>query len=253
MIRIGIIGANGRMGRTIGQLVHDAADMTYVGGVDLAVDTLFGASIYEVSNLRGFISDQKPDVMIDFTAASASAQNIPIIAEMGVNIVLGTTGLTKEQRTAIDTAITEREVAAVISTNFSIGMNIFWTLVREAGSRLRDYDIEVIEAHHRFKKDAPSGTARTIVEILQETAGPKDEVFGREGMKERGDEIGIHVIRGGDIIGDHTVMFSKNYETIELSHRASDRAVFAKGAVLAAGWIAGKESGIYTMADVLSL
>lgn len=253
MTRIGIIGANGRMGKTIGQIVHDAPDLTYVGGLDLEAGTVFGVPIYEIEKLQAFVTDQRPDVMIDFTAASASVRNIPEVAKRGMNIILGTTGFTKEQRTEIDNAIKAGNVAAVISTNFSIGMNIFWALVREAAGKLKDYDIELIEAHHRHKKDAPSGTARTILEILHETIGQKEEVFGRNGMQERGNEIGVHVIRGGDIIGDHTVSFSKNYETIELSHRAQDRAVFAQGAVLAARWVADKKSGIYTMKDVLAL
>lgn len=253
MTRIAIIGANGRMGKTIGQIVHDAPDLTYVGGLDLEAGTVFGVPIYEIEKLEAFVTDQRPDVMIDFTAASASVRNIPEVAKRGMNIILGTTGFTKEQRTEIDNAIKAGNVAAVISTNFSIGMNIFWALVREAAGKLKDYDIELIEAHHRHKKDAPSGTARTILEILHETVGQKEEVFGRNGMQERGNEIGVHVIRGGDIIGDHTVSFSKNYETIELSHRAQDRAVFAQGAVLAARWVADKKSGIYTMKDVLAL
>jgi len=253
MTRISIIGANGRMGKTIGQIVHDAPDLTYVGGVDIEAGTLFDAPIYEIQKLQAFVTDQRPDVMVDFTVASASVKNIPEVAKLGVNIILGTTGFTKEQQTEIENAIKTGNAAAVISTNFSIGMNIFWALVREAAGRLKDYDIEVIEAHHRYKKDAPSGTARTILEILHETIGQKEEVYGRNGMQERGNEIGVHVIRGGDIIGDHTVSFSKNYETIELSHRAHDRAVFAQGAVLAARFVADKKSGIYTMKDVLAL
>jgi len=253
MTRIGIIGASGRMGKTIGQIVHDASDLIYIGGVDIATSTQFGAPVYEVKDLQAFITDHSPDVMIDFTAASASATNIPVIAKMGINIVLGTTGFTKEQQSEIENAIKAGNVAAVISTNFSIGMNIFWTLVREAAGRLKDYDVELIEAHHRHKKDAPSGTARTILGILHETIGQREEVYGRNGLQERGNEIGVHVIRGGDIIGDHTVSFSKNYETIELSHRAADRAVFAQGAVMAARFVADKKSGIYAMKDVLAL
>jgi 4-hydroxy-tetrahydrodipicolinate reductase len=141
----------------------------------------------------------------------------------------------------------------VISSNFSVGVNIFWQLVREAGKLLGDYDIEVIEAHHRNKKDAPSGTAKTILQILDEEVGSRKKLYGREGMMERGNEIGVHVIRGGDIVGDHSVMFSKNFETIELSHRAYDRSVFASGALRAARWVAGKKPGIYGMNDVLGL
>jgi 4-hydroxy-tetrahydrodipicolinate reductase len=125
--------------------------------------------------------------------------------------------------------------------------------VREAGKLLGDYDIEVIEAHHRNKKDAPSGTAKTILQILDEEVGSRKKLYGREGMMVRENEIGVHVIRGGDIVGDHSVMFSKNFETIELSHRAYDRSVFASGALRAARWVAGKPPGIYGMNDVLDL
>ena len=125
--------------------------------------------------------------------------------------------------------------------------------MRESARLLKDYDIEVIEAHHRNKKDAPSGTAKTILEIIEVEAGAREKQYGREGMTERKNEIGVHVIRGGDIVGDHKVMYSKNYETIELSHRAYDRSVFASGAIVAARWVAGKKPGIYGMSDVLGL
>jgi 4-hydroxy-tetrahydrodipicolinate reductase len=134
-----------------------------------------------------------------------------------------------------------------------LGVNIFWQLLRDAGKLLKDYDIEVIEAHHRNKKDAPSGTAKTILQILDEEVGSRKKMYGREGMMERSNEIGVHVIRGGDIVGDHKVMFSKNFETIELSHRAYDRSVFATGALHATRWVVGKKPGIYGMSDVLSL
>ena len=152
----------------------------------------------------------------------------------------------------METAI-NGHVPAVISSNFSVGVNIFWQLVRESAKLLKDYDIEVIEAHHRNKKDAPSGTAKTILQIIDEEAGSREKMFGREGLTERKNEIGVHVIRGGDIVGDHTVMFSKNFETIELSHRAYDRSVFASGALHAARWVVGRKPGIYSMSDVLGL
>jgi 4-hydroxy-tetrahydrodipicolinate reductase len=141
----------------------------------------------------------------------------------------------------------------VITTNFSIGVAIFQQLVRESARLLKDYDIELIEAHHRNKADAPSGTAKTLLQIIEEEAGAREKMYGREGMTKRQNEIGVHVIRGGDIVGDHKVMYSKNFETIELSHRAYDRSVFASGALLAAKWVVGKKPGIYDMNDVLGL
>jgi 4-hydroxy-tetrahydrodipicolinate reductase len=177
---------------------------------------------------------------------------VKLAAKNGTALVVGTTGFSPEQREEMARAV-EGKVPAVISSNFSIGVNIFWQLLREAARLLPDYDIEVLEAHHRYKKDAPSGTAKTILQILDEELGRREKKYGREGMAERGKEIGVHVIRGGDIVGDHTVLFSGNFETIELSHRAYDRSVFAQGALLATRWVVGKRPGIHGMDEVLAL
>ena len=252
MIKVAICGALGRMGTTIAHLVSEADGLTFVGGVDIKAGTLLGAPVVPSAEIHTFLQNVKPDVLIDFTIAHAAVENIIAGAEAGVALVVGTTGFSAEQRSKIDAAI-EGSVPAVISSNYSVGMNIFWKLVREAAMRLKDYDIEVIEAHHRYKKDAPSGTARTILEIIGEETGKTECLYGREGVTERKDEIGVHVIRGGDIVGDHTVLFAANNETIELSHRAYDRAVFAHGVIRAARFVTGKAPGIYTMDDVLGL
>lgn len=253
MIKIAICGAFGRMGTTIGGIVNKDPDMELVGGVDVQEGEVFGAPVVSAGNFAALLAEKKPDVVIDFTVAAASTMNIPVAAAAGCAIILGTTGLNTEQRKVIDDAIAKARVPAVISSNYSIGMNILWLLVQQAAQRLGDYDIEVTEAHHRYKKDAPSGTAKTILEILQKEVGPREEVYGREGMKERGNEIGVHVIRGGDIVGDHSVIFASNFETVTLSHRAYDRGVFAEGAVRATKWVVGKNPGIYGMKDVLGL
>lgn len=253
MIKVAICGAFGRMGMTIGGIVQKDPDMELVGGVDVQTGEIFGAPVVTSDGFAALLAEKKPDVVIDFTVAPASVVNIPIAAAAGCAIILGTTGLTPDQRRGIDEAITKGGVPAVISSNYSIGMNILWLLIREAARRLGDYDIEVTEAHHRYKKDAPSGTAKTILEILQTEVGPREEVYGRVGMKERGNEIGVHVIRGGDIVGDHSVLFSSNYETVTLSHQAYDRGVFAEGAVRATKWVLGKNPAIYGMRDVLGL
>ena len=252
MIKVIVCGASGRMGQTIGRMVHDAKDMELVGGIDLKPGSFFGVDIVETKNMDAFLKNKKPDVLIDFTIAHAAVENVRIAARNNVAVIVGTTGFTADQRVEMATAI-EGHVPAVISSNFSVGVNIFWQLLRDAGKLLRDYDIEVIEAHHRNKKDAPSGTAKTILQILDEEVGTRNKLYGREGMMERSNEIGVHVIRGGDIVGDHKVMFSKNFETIELSHRAYDRSVFASGALRAARWVVGKKPGIYGMNDVLEL
>jgi len=252
MIKVVVCGASGRMGQTLGRMVNESADLELVGGINLKPSSFFGAEIVEAKDADALLKRTGADVMIDFTIASASVENAKLAARNNVALVVGTTGISAAQRAEMDKAIIGN-VPAVISTNFSVGVNIFWQLIRDAGKLLKDYDIEVIEAHHRHKKDAPSGTAKTILEILDEEVGARQKMYGREGMTERGNEIGVHVIRGGDIVGDHKVMFSKNFETIELSHRAYDRSVFVSGALCAARWVVGKKPGIYGMNDVLDL
>ncbi len=252
MIKVVVCGASGRMGQTIGRMVNESADMELVGGINLKPSSFFGAEIVETKNAEALLKSTRADVLIDFTIAAAAVENVKMAARNNVALVVGTTGFSPEQRAVMEQAI-HNNVPAVISSNFSVGVNIFWQLVRESGKLLKDYDIEVFEAHHRNKKDAPSGTAKTILQILEEEVGPREKQYGREGMTERKNEIGVHVIRGGDIVGDHKVMFSKNFETIELSHRAYDRSVFASGAIHAARWVVGKKPGIYGMSDVLNL
>jgi len=252
MIKVVVCGASGRMGQTIGRMVKESSGLELVGGIDLKPGTFFGVDIVETKNMEALLKTKKPDVLLDFTIASAAVESVKVAARNKVALVVGTTGFSSDQRAEMAQAI-EGNVPAVISSNFSVGVNIFWQLIRDAGKLLKDYDIEVIEAHHRNKKDAPSGTAKTILQILDEEVGSRRKQYGREGMMERANEIGVHVIRGGDIVGEHTVMFSKNFETIELSHRAYDRSVFASGALRATHWIIGKKPGIYGMSDVLGL
>jgi 4-hydroxy-tetrahydrodipicolinate reductase len=240
------------MGQTIGRMVNESADLELVGGINLKPGSFFGVDIVETKNAENLLKTTKANILIDFTIAAAAVENVKMAARNNVALVVGTTGFTPEQRAVMEKAI-HNTVPAVISSNFSVGVNIFWQLVRESGKLLKDYDIEIFEAHHRNKKDAPSGTAKTILQILEEEVGPRQKVYGREGMMERENEIGVHVVRGGDIVGDHKVMFSKNFETIELSHRAYDRSVFASGALHAARWVVGKKPGVYGMSDVLNL
>jgi len=240
------------MGANIGRLVNEAPDLTLVGGIDVREGTLFETEVVPAAKIDEFLKEKRPDVLVDFTVAAAAVENVRAAARNGVALVVGTTGFSPEQREVIRGAV-EGNVPAVISSNFSVGVNIFWKLVREAARELGDYDIEVTEAHHRHKKDAPSGTAKTILDILDEEIGNREKAYGRVGMTERKNEIGVHVIRGGDIVGDHAVLFAGNFECIEISHRAYDRAVFAQGAVRAVRWVVGKEPRMYTMQDVLGI
>ncbi len=249
--KVFVCGIYGRMGTVISQMVKGNPNLELAGGIDITAGEAHGVKVVTTRDLASFIDEVHPDVMIDFTVAAATMQNAKIAAAKGVNLVIGTTGFTDEQEAELQEAV--KNVAVVKTGNFSMGVNIFWELVREAAKRLGDYDIEVIEAHHRTKKDAPSGTAKTILRILEEETGKTEEMYGRCGMTERKDEIGVHVIRGGDIVGDHTVQFHQNFETISLTHRAYDRSVFARGAVKAAEWTASAKPGMYTMKEVLGL
>ncbi|AKB42390.1 MULTISPECIES: 4-hydroxy-tetrahydrodipicolinate reductase [Methanosarcina] len=263
MINVAVLGACGRMGSLIVENVTNSTDMQLVAAFDInnfgkdigefaRVGNL-GVKVSDVKDLETVLKESKADVLIDFTIAGATVVNAPIAARAGVNLIIGTTGLTPEQRAVIDEAIHEGQVSAVISPNYSVGVNVFFKIIREAAKYLADYDIEIIEAHHNQKKDAPSGTALRAADIISEALGGKEYVYGREGIAPRGKEIGIHGVRAGDITGDHTVLFAGNSERIEIKHMAHSRQIFAKGAVRAAEWVCRQKTGIYSMDDVLGL
>lgn len=263
MINAAVIGACGRMGSLIVEDITSSSDIQVVAAFDIGnfgrdagefahVGNL-GVPISDVKDLESVLKKTPADVLIDFTAPGATAINAPTAARCGVNLIIGTTGLTPEQRAVIDQAIRENHVSAVISPNFSVGVNVFFKIIKEAAKYLADYDIEIIEAHHNQKKDAPSGTALRAADVLNEVLGGKDYVYGREGLAPRGKEIGIHAVRAGDITGDHTVLFAGNSERIEIRHMAHSRQIFVKGAVRAAEWVCSQKPGIYSMDDVLGL
>ncbi|HWQ44064.1 MAG TPA: 4-hydroxy-tetrahydrodipicolinate reductase [Methanosarcina barkeri] len=263
MINAAVLGACGRMGSLIVENITCSKDMQLVAAFDInnfgkdagefAHVGNLGVQISEVKDLETVLKKTKADILIDFTAASATVVNAPIAARCGVNLIIGTTGLTAEQRKVIDDSIQKNQVSAVISPNYSVGVNVFFKIIREAAKYLADYDIEIIEAHHNQKKDAPSGTALRAADVISEALGGKDYVYGREGIAPRGKEIGIHGVRAGDIAGDHTVLFAGNSERIEIKHMAHSRQIFANGAVKAAEWVCGQKPGIYSMDDVLGL
>jgi 4-hydroxy-tetrahydrodipicolinate reductase len=252
MTKVVVCGALGRMGTIVGKVISESNTCEIVGGVDMQEGLYYGTRVVTANNMGKLLAEVRPDVVVDFTVAAAAVENVRTATAHGVALVVGTTGFTPAQKEDMRKSI-EGHVPAVISTNFSMGVNVFWKLIQEAAHYLKEYDIEVVEAHHRYKKDAPSGTAKTMLEMIERETGPRTKVYGREGMKERGNEIGVHVLRGGDIVGEHSVLFAGNYECIELSHRAYDRAVFARGALKAVEWVAGKPPGIYSMSDVLGL
>lgn len=265
MIKTIVIGCAGRMGKTIASRVHQTEEMELAGGTERPGHPALGKGLGEITgldahpvkvvdNLKDII--QSCDVVIDFTAPEASVRNFEIARDAGKAIVIGTTGFTKEHLAAMDSG--EDQVRCVRAPNMSIGVNVLFKLTADTAKILKDYDMEIMEIHHRMKKDAPSGTAMRLGQILADAKGKDlDEVgvFGRKGqVGERNDfEIGIQTLRGGEIVGEHTVFFAGPGERLELTHRAGSRDNFALGAVRAAQWILNQPNGIYDMQDVLGL
>jgi len=215
-------------------------------GVPLGVDTR--------ADLEGAVDDF--DILIDFTAPEATMAHLELCRSAGKGIVIGTTGLNAEQQAVIASV---SEIPVVYAPNYSAGVNLSLSLLRQAAKVLGDeFDVEIIEAHHRMKKDAPSGTALKMGEVIAEELG-RDlsavAVYGREGIGDERDSstIGFATVRGGDIVGDHTVVFAGMGERIEITHRASSRMTFATGAVRAAAWLGSQDAGVYSMQDVLQL
>ena len=197
------------------------------------------------------------DVVVDFSHSSATNAICEACLGAGKPLVSGTTGHSKEERAFLETAA--KSLPIVLAPNFSVGVNTLFWLTRKAAELLgKDFDLEIVETHHRLKKDAPSGTARRLAEILCQVRKldyAKNVAHGREGMtgERSAGEIGLHSIRGGDVVGDHTVAFAGPGERLELAHKASSRETFAVGALRAARWIIGRPSGLYSMEDVLGL
>lgn len=248
MIKIVVTGAAGRMGSRIISLAAEDKDLKIVGSV-------------EVPGSKGFDSLEvvmpAADVLIDFSHAEATVPNLKVAARLKKAAVIGSTGHSPEQRQSIESL--GKKIPFVMASNMSVGVNVLWKVIADAAKLLGDgFDVEIVEAHHRLKKDAPSGTAMTTAEVLAKALNrdlAKDAVYHREGLigERKPREIGIQSIRGGDVVGDHTVFFLGNGERLEIIHRASSRDTFALGALRAARWIVGKPNGFYSMADVLGL
>lgn len=267
MTRIAIMGVAGRMGRTLVEAVGAVDELTLAAGVVEAGSSLAGVDIGELAGQGrlGVLASEglatvidEFDVVIDFTAPQVTLENLALCAEHGKRMVIGTTGFSPEQLVQLDSY--RESVPFVFAANMSSGVNLTLKLLETAARALGDagYDIEIIEAHHRHKVDAPSGTALAMGEVVAHAIGRDLEthgVFAREGQcgPRTDKEIGFATVRAGDIVGEHTVMFATEGERIEITHKASSRMTFAKGAVRAAGWLAGREVGRYDMQDVLGL
>ncbi len=264
--RIGVAGCGGRMGRFLVAEIHGAEGCRVAGGSVATNSPAIGRDLGELAGLGALGlkagSDagelfKVSDVVVDFTAPAASVAHAKLAAEHGKALVIGTTGLDAAQATAIREAA--RRAPIVRAPNMSLGVNLLLSLVEETARRLgEDYDIEVLEMHHRHKVDAPSGTALALgeaaargraVDLAAKSQRVRD---GHTGARRAGD-IGFATLRGGDVVGEHTVIFAAVGERVELSHRATTRQIFARGAVRAARWAAGKPPGLYGMKDVLGL
>jgi 4-hydroxy-tetrahydrodipicolinate reductase len=243
MTKIIIAGSKGRMGRTLIACAAHNPDLQVVGQIDQGDD------------LRTVI--EQGDVVIDFSSHSATPGIAALCAVHKKAIVVGTTGHSDEGKSQI--ANCQTQIPVVLSSNFSTGVNTLFWLTRKAAEILGPgFDLEIIEMHHRLKRDAPSGTAKTLAEILAEVRKQQlDKVarHGRAGIvgERTAEEIGIHSVRGGDVVGDHTVIFAGVGERVELTHKASTRETFANGALRAAQWVVQQKPGLYDMQDVLGL
>src|SRR5688572_12972182 len=260
-LKIAIAGASGRMGRTLIESVLRSPELTLAAALERKGHAAVGKDAGELvgSPCGVRIGDDAAqtacDVLVDFTLPDGTMANLAACRKHGAKMVIGTTGFSEAQKKEI--AAAARDIGIVMSPNFSVGVNVAFRLLEVAAKTLdKDYDIEIFEAHHRHKVDAPSGTALRMGEVVAQALGrdlKKVAVYGREGVtgERKDDTIGFTSVRGGDVVGDHSVMFIGAGERLEVSHRASSRANFANGALRAARWVAGKKSGLYDMADVL--
>ncbi len=249
MIRIAISGASGRMGRVIANLVHQRTDCEVIAGIDKFAEKYDSFPIYA----SVFDLPEKPDVIIDFSNPSALSDLLSYTKMNSVPLVIATTGYSDEERSQIVSA--SSQVPIFFTFNMSLGINLLASLAQKAAQILGDqFDIEIVEKHHNQKKDAPSGTAIMLAEAINETlGGTKHQVYDRHSVRKPRDkdEIGMHSIRGGTIVGEHDIIFAGHDEVITLSHSAQSREVFAVGAVNAAVFLAGKSAGMYNMSDLI--
>ena len=265
-IRVAVTGAAGRMGRTLVQAIDETQGLQLSAAIEIAGNPLLGSDAGVLAGIgeqgvllgddvRAILGDT--DVLIDFTRPQPCMEHLRACADAGVRAVVGTTGFDEEQRAQIDELA--QRMALMLAPNMSVGVNLTFKLIEMAARTLGDtVDIEIIEAHHRHKVDAPSGTAVRMGEIVAQALGRNladCAVYGREGHtgeRERA-TIGFETIRAGDIVGEHTVMFADLGERLEITHRASSRMNFAQGAMRAVRWIMDRQHGCFDMQDVLSL
>lgn len=265
--QIVISGTNGKMGRALIEAIQHHHEIHLVGAIGHVANPIIGqdagssigitTQVIVTDSLEWVLQQTKADVLIDFTRPQATLSYIPLCVQYKTAMVIGTTGFSQQEKNIIQTS--SQSIPIVLSPNFSIGVNTMFALLNLATSTLKSgYDIEIIEAHHRHKADAPSGTALRMGEIIAENKQVHLEdvaIYSRENNTEtrKTDSIGFSSIRGGDIIGDHTVLFATDGERVEITHKASSRLAFAHGAIHAANWVQQKSNGLYNMQNVLSM
>jgi len=266
MIKIAVTGAAGRMGGRIITAVTEAEGLQLAGAVERDGHTLIGQDAGFVAGcgslgvkISGSLEEALADaeVLIDFTFPEVTLANIAVCARLGKSIVIGSTGFAPGQRAEVEKHA--KSIPVVLAPNMSVGVNLCFKILKDVAATLGDdFDMEIVELHHNKKKDSPSGTAVRMGEIVAEAAGRdynKVANYHRQGMcgERTKEEIGMQTVRGGDIVGEHTVYFIGMGERIEISHRAMNRDMFARGAVRAAGWLGTQQAGMYDMQDVLGL
>lgn len=264
MLKLAIVGASGRMGRNLINAIMDDEAVTLGAATEASDHPLLGQDAGVVTGrgacgilLQDTLNPDDFDALIDFTRPHVTIKHIKLCAAHNKPIIIGTTGFNPEERAAIDTAA--RHLSIVLAANFSVGVNLTLKLIETASRVLGDTaDIEIMEAHHRYKVDAPSGTALRMGQVVADTLGRDlntDAVYGREGHTGEREQqtIGFATVRGGDIIGDHTVLFAEDGERVEITHKASNRLIYANGAIRAAKWAMLQPAGLYDMPDVLEL
>ena len=264
-LAIAIAGASGRMGRMLIEAVLQSPDARLAGALDITGSAALGldatafmgsrSGVTITDDLRVGLKDAK--YLIDFTRPEGTLAHLKVCRELGVKLIIGTTGFTPEQKAEIEDAA--RDIGIVMSPNMAVGVNVVFKLLAQAAKALKDgYDIEIIEAHHRHKVDAPSGTALKMGEVVAEAVGRDLKtcaVYGREGVTGERDPntIGFATVRGGDVVGDHTVLFAGIGERIEITHKSSSRATYAQGSLRAVRFLANQPHGLFGMDDVLGL
>lgn len=249
MIKVIIVGANGKMGKKVRESLPSFPKIKAVCGIDLKED--FSDKDFPVYSDFAKVKESA-DVLIDFSSSKNAKAVCDYALKTGIKCVLCATGYGKEENDAV--ALLSQKTAVFRSANMSLGVNVLLELVKNAAKSLAGFDIEIIEKHHNEKKDAPSGTALMIADKIKESAPEKYCIFGRDGIVGARDknEIGIHAVRGGNIVGEHQIIFAGDSETLTVTHEATDRKIFAAGAIKAAEYIYGKEVGLFDMSDLIN-